>query len=274
VLKSGWHFYRKGRGVERDSAILFFFGGGSRILGNSACESSNASLFFSFLGDKRTVLECHMDIWRLDGNARADAVKRVVDLLRASRVSSGDGDALPKAPTPKHAKLALALAQGSSIEEASAMSGLSSRSCERYRYSPALRLVVVDLQRQHYDAEIDESSERIARAVPDAIATLISASNAGNITAAREILRLSDRDINDSSKDEQDNVHPFLTLMTPDTATPPLHQHDNSMTPPATSGKAEERPSPSPDPEYLRSIEPMWTTQPLKENEDTPLHSE
>ena len=217
-----------------------------------------------------------MDIWRLDGNARADAVKRVVELLRASRASSGDGDALPKAPTPKHAKLALALAQGSSIEEASAMSGLSSRSCERYRYSPALRLVIEDLQRQHYDAEIDESSERIARAVPDAIATLISASNAGNITAAREILRLSDRDINDSNnnKDEHDNVHPFLTLMTPHTSDPPLHQHDNSMTPPATSGKAEEHPSPSPDPEYLRSIEPMWTTQPLKENEDTPLHTE
>ena len=214
-----------------------------------------------------------MDIWRLDGNARADAVKRVVELLRASRASSGDGDALPKAPTPKHAKLALALARGSSIEEASGESGLSSRSCERYRYSPALRLVIEDLQRQHYDAAIDDSAERIARAVPDAIATLIAASNAGNITAAREVLRLSSQDINDSNN-KGELVHPFHNFNDSNLSDSTPITHRSSMTPPATSGKAEEHPSPSPDPEYLRSIEPMWTTQPLKENEDTPLHTE
>ena len=40
-----------------------------------------------------------MDIFRMDGNSRADALKRVVDLLSNARHSSGDGDPLPKRPT-------------------------------------------------------------------------------------------------------------------------------------------------------------------------------
>ena len=210
-----------------------------------------------------------MDFFRTDGNARVDAVKRITQLLSSARASSGDGDALPKALTPKHAKLALALAQGSSIEEASAMSGLSSRSCERYRYSPALRLVIEDLQRQHYDAEIDGSAERIARAVPDAIATLIAASNAGNITAAREILRLNTRDIHDSDN-KTTSAYAIANYMTPNTKIPTPSSVSITMTPPATLSKAEEHPSP--DPEYLHSIEPMWTTQPVKEDDDPLLH--
>ena len=43
-----------------------------------------------------------------------------------------------------------------------------------------------------------------------------------------------------------------------------------TMTPPATSSKAEEHPS-LPPPEYLRSIEPMWSVGAVKENDDAPL---
>ena len=210
-----------------------------------------------------------MDFFRTDGNARVDAVKRVTQLLTSSRASSGDGDALPKSPTANHGKLAIALASGESIDEASKASGLSTRSCERYRYSPALRLVVETLQRQHYDSEIEASSGRIERAVPDAIATLIAASNAGNITAAREILRLNGKSIHDS-ENKATSTYAIANYMTPNTKIPTPSTVSNDMIPPATVSKAEEQPSP--DPEYLRSIEPMWTTQPIKENDDPLLH--
>lgn len=210
-----------------------------------------------------------MDLFRSDGQAGADAKRRVVEMLEAARASSGSGDALPKVLKPSHASMALAMARGCSIQEVADFSGLSVRSCERYRYSPALRLVVTDLQRLYYDSKLAEGQEVLYRAVPDAINTLIEASRLGNITAAREVLRLTGGKTNNDSRSSPDLAHTQPDYTTPNPA-PSLKKI--YTTPPATLGKAEEHPSP--DPEYLRSIAPMWTTQPIKENDDAPLHTE
>ena len=234
-----------------------------------------------------------MDIFRMDGNSRADALKRVVDLLSNARHSSGDGDPLPKRPTTSHAAMALSIAKGFSIEEVAKESGLSKRSCDRYRYSPALRLVVSDLQRQYYDAKLADSGEDILRAVPDAIQTMISAAKAGNITAAREILRLSNMNSHDSYLTKPDTAlevpdmteevvstlpsgnpstshDPTLHDRATQTSTPSQLQHDRL--PPATLSKAEEHPSP--DLSYIHAIEPMWTVEPVMENDNSPTKTD
>ena len=130
------------------------------------------------------------DMQRRDGRAYSASVSRVVEMLRTARISCSD-DALPKDLKPSHAKLALALADGLSIQEASSASGLSKRSCERYRHSGALHLVVGELRRLHYAEILEGASDSLSRAVPAAFTTLISAAESGNVSAAREVIRLS-----------------------------------------------------------------------------------
>jgi len=202
------------------------------------------------------------DMLRRDGRAYADSVSRVVEMLRTARISCSD-DALPKDLKPSHAKLALALADGLSIQEASSASGLSKRSCERYRHSGALHLVVGELRRLHYAEILEGASDSLSRAVPAAFTTLISAAESGNVSAAREVIRLSSK-----KHDSKDFIEHSIQTYT----TPTLPTSNTNTTPPATLSKAEEHPSP--EPEYLRTIEPMWTTQPIKENDDAPLHTE
>ena len=212
----------------------------------------------------------------MDGNARQDALRRVVQMLGDAREVSGAGDVLPSKPTPKHAAMCLALAQGLSIQEVSSASSLSSRSCERYRQSTAVVLVVSELRKMHYDAELRGNADAIAKGVPLAIEALVNAASAGNVNAAREVLRLgttlgglerSDHDSTERLGNATEDWTLHQITMTTDPSYP-----DSSMTttPPATSSKAEDRPS-LPPPEYLRSIEPMWSFEAIKEDYDAPL---
>ena len=214
------------------------------------------------------------DIFRMDGNARQDALRRVVQMLLSAREVSGAGDALPTSVTPKHAAMCLALADGASIQEAATQSGLSKRSCERYRTSMAVTLVVSELRKQRYDDDLRGNADAIAKGVPLAIEALVNAASAGNVNAAREVLRLGTTlgDLERSSHDSspatttQDWTMQEVTM----TTDPAYALPTKTMTPPATSSKAEEHPS-LPPPEYLRSIEPMWSVGAVKENDDAPL---
>lgn len=214
------------------------------------------------------------DIFRMDGNARQDALRRVVLMLGDAREVSGTGDVLPSKPTPKHAAMCVALAQGLSIQEVSSASGLSSRSCERYRHSTAVVLVVSELRKMHYEHDLRGNADAIAKGVPLAIEALVNAASAGNVNAAREVLRLGttlgglERSDHDSGPSTQDWTMQEITMTVH--SDPAYADATKTMTPPATSSKAEDRPS-LPPPEYLRSIEPMWSFGAVKENDDAPL---
>lgn len=216
-----------------------------------------------------------LDIFRMDGNARQDALRRVVQMLQDALVASGPGDVLPSKPTPKHASMCIAFAQGLSIQEVASASGFSSRSCERYRHSTAVVLVVSELRKMHYEHDLRGNADAIAKGVPLAIEALVNAASAGNVNAAREVLRLgtqlgdlerSDHDSSPSTRATQDWTMQEITM----TSDPAYADATKTMTPPATSSKAEDRPS-LPPPEYLRSIEPMWSFGAVKENDDAPL---
>ena len=105
-----------------------------------------------------------LDIFRMDGNARQDALRRVVQMLQDALVASGPGDVLPSKPTPKHASMCIAFAQGLSIQEVASASGFSSRSCERYRHSTAVVLVVSELRKMHYEHDLRGNADAIAAA--------------------------------------------------------------------------------------------------------------
>ena len=216
------------------------------------------------------------DIFRTDGNARQDALRRVVQMLLSAREVSGAGDALPTSVTPKHAAMCLALASGASIQEAATQSGLSKRSCERYRTSMAVTLVVSELRKQRYDDDLRGNADAIAKGVPLAIEALVNAASAGNVNAAREVLRLGttlgDLERSDHNSTERPGIATEDWTLAQITMTTDPSYPDLSMTttPPATSSKAEEHPS-LPPPEYLRSIEPMWSVGAVKENDDAPL---
>lgn len=186
-------------------------------------------------------------------------------MLRTARGASGSGDALPRIVKASHAKMALAMARGATIEDIARHSGLSKRSCERYAHSAALRMVIGDLQRRHYDDKLDDSSALLEAALPSALETLVSAARSGNISAAKEVVRLASS--SSSSSRATSAIETLIGDYTNASITPTLLTSNINTIPPATSGKAEEHPSP--EPEYLRSIEPMWTTQPVKEDEDT-----
>ena len=213
-----------------------------------------------------------LDIFRMDGNARQDALRRVVQMLQDALVASGPGDVLPSKPTPKHASMCIAFAQGLSIQEVASASGFSSRSCERYRHSTAVVLVVSELRKMHYEHDLRGNADAIAKGVPLAIEALVNAASAGNVNAAREVLRLGtqlgdlERSDHDPGPSTQDWTMQEITM----TSDPAYADATKTMTPPATSSKAEDRPS-LPPPEYLRSIEPMWSFGAVKENDDAPL---
>jgi hypothetical protein len=152
-------------------------------------------------------------------------------MLQDALVASGPGDVLPSKPTPKHASMCIAFAQGLSIQEVASASGFSSRSCERYRHSTAVVLVVSELRKMHYEHDLRGNADAIA-----------------------------------SGPSTQDWTMQEITM----TSDPAYADATKTMTPPATSSKAEDRPS-LPPPEYLRSIEPMWSFGAVKENDDAPL---
>jgi len=197
-----------------------------------------------------------MDIFRMDGNSRLDALQRVLGMLKAAQ-SAGVLEGLPRQLTTTHAAVAIALSKGCSIDEAAAEANVSSRSIDRYRHP--LAVVVSELQKLYYAHTLDGASESLTEAIPSAIRTLVAASDAGSITAAKEVLRLGSRSIGTPST--SNDVHhiaihnprktrPTLNPTTTTTPAPPLPPPPfaHNITPiwTAASAKAEEHPSPSP----------------------------
>ena len=197
-----------------------------------------------------------MDIFRLDGNSRLDALQRVLGMLKAAQ-SAGALEGLPTKLTTTHAAMAISLAKGLSIDEVAAECNVSSRSVDRYRHP--LAMVVSELQKLYYAHTLDGASESLTEAVPNAIRTLVAASDAGSITAAKEVLRLGSRSI--STQDShgvfeipmhqpRETKKPIDNPKTTTTPTPPLPPPPfaDNITPiwTAASAKAEEHPSPSP----------------------------
>jgi len=197
-----------------------------------------------------------MDIFRLDGNSRLDALQRVLGMLKAAQ-SAGGLEGLPKQLTTTHAAVAIALAKGCSIDEAAAEANVSSRSIDRYRHP--LAMVVSELQKLYYAHTLDGVKDSLAEAVPSAIRTLVAASDAGSITAAKEVLRLGSASIGTSStsndvhhipihspRETRPTDNPKTTTTPPPTATPPPFADNITPIWTAASAKAEEHPSPSP----------------------------
>ena len=197
-----------------------------------------------------------MDIFRMDGNSRLDALERVLGMLKAAQ-SAGGLEGLPRQLTTTHAAVAISLSKGCSIDEAAAEANVSSRSIDRYRHP--LAMVVSELQKLYYAHTLDGVKDSIAEAVPNAIRTLVAASDAGSITAAKEVLRLGSGSIGTPSTSNDvyhipihspRKIRPTLNPNTTTTPAPPLPPppFSHNITPiwTAASAKAEEHPSPSP----------------------------
>lgn len=193
----------------------------------------------------------------MDGNARVDALQRVLGMLKAAQ-SAGGLEGLPKQLTTTHAAVAIALARGCSIDEAAAEANVSSRSIDRYRH--ALAMVVSELQKLYYAHTLDGVEDSIADAVPNAIRTLVAASDAGSITAAKEVLRLGSGSMGTPTT-SNDVYH--IPIHLPRKTTPTHNTITTTTTPPP----------PLPPPPFADNITPIWTAT-FGEVEEHPSQSQ
>ncbi len=194
-----------------------------------------------------------MDIFRLDGNSRLDALERVLGMLKAAQ-SAGALEGLPSQLTTTHAAMAISLAKGLSIDEVAAEANVSSRTVDRYRHP--LAMVVSELQKLYYAHTLDGASESLTEAVPNAIRTLVAASDAGSITAAKEVLRLGSRSIS-----SQDSNSMFEIPMHLPRETRPIDNPETTANPTTT------QPPPPTPPPFADNIAPVWTAASAKAEE-------
>ena len=185
----------------------------------------------------------------MDGNSRLDALQRVLGMLKAAQ-SAGALEGLPTKLTTTHAAMAISLAKGLSIDEVAAECNVSSRSVDRYRHP--LAMVVSELQQLYYAHTLDGASESLTEAVPNAIRTLVAASDAGSITAAKEVLRLGSRSIS-----LQDSNGVFEIPIHLPRETRPTDNPKTTTTPPP----------PPPPPPFADNIAPVWTAASAKAEE-------
>jgi hypothetical protein len=194
-----------------------------------------------------------MDIFRLDGNARRDALQRVLGMLKAAQ-SAGFLASLPSQLTTTHAAVAISLAKGLSIDEVAAEANVSSRTVDRYRHP--LAGVVSELQKLYYAHTLDGASESLAEAVPNAIRTLVAASDAGSITAAKEVLRLGSG---------QHGGLPSPSLELPSVKVEP--RQTNPTTQPSNPTTPHTATPTLPPPPFADNISPVWTAASAKAEE-------
>jgi hypothetical protein len=196
-----------------------------------------------------------MDIFRLDGNARIDALQRVLGMLKAAK-SAGALEGMPTKLTTTHAAVAISIAKGLSIDEVAAECNVSSRSVDRYRHP--LAMVVSELQQLYYAHTLDGARSVLAEAVPNAIRTLVAASDAGSITAAKEVLRLGS-----GPRGDLDLPSPSLEL--PSVKIVP--RQTNPTTQLSNPNPTTTQPPPLPPPPFADNISPVWTAASAKAEE-------
>ena len=189
-------------------------------------------------------------------------IEAIRDVLQIARDMHGSNDKLlPKVIKLSHAKVACALSRKLSVQASSVYAGVSLRSVHRYVKSPAMQDTVLDIIRGRLDGSV---SRETFDNVEDIYEVLLCKAREGDMTGIKEVLRLVGRGGSEGRASDEATT----TASSGYIRTTPTLEYDNAL-PPATSTKAEEHPSPPP--EYLDVIAPVWSVGPVSENESARL---